>query len=150
VAVTVSIQLLSGSYEASEVEDRERAEWPPHPARVFCALVAASHGERDRAALEWLESRPAPVILAAPPPPQARRTAHVVVNSLSAKGGNQTHPGRTNGLRVRSRAIPASHRVTMTWGADSSRPLQPVFVAAGLRGVGVPDVVGSSRLRGRA
>lgn len=123
MATTVSIELLSGSYEASDVNDRERVEWPPNPARVFCALVAAARGERDRAALEWLQSQPAPVIVAAPPPLEARRAGYVVVNSLSAKGGSQHHPGRTNGLRVRIRAIPASNRVTLTWPADAPAQL---------------------------
>lgn len=123
MAITVSIELLSGSYEASDVNDRERAEWPPNPARVFCALVAAARGERDRAALEWLESQPAPVIVAAPPPLEARRAGYVVVNTVSAKGGNQSHPGRTNGLRVRTHAIPTSNRVTLTWPEDAAPEL---------------------------
>ena len=50
--------------------DREGPpEWPPSPFRLFQALVAgvARSGELDselRASLEWLESRPAPVIIA--------------------------------------------------------------------------------------
>ena len=50
--------------------DREGPpEWPPSPFRLFQALVAgvARHGELDselRKSLEWLESLPAPVIIA--------------------------------------------------------------------------------------
>ena len=90
---TISIELLTGSYDAAEVDDRDRAEWPPHPARLFCALVAAARGNDDRAALRWLEAQPAPVIRAAAQAGEARRSAYVVVNTLSAKGGNLTHPG---------------------------------------------------------
>src|SRR5579862_3841295 len=54
---------------------REKAEWPPHPARVFMALVAAHYETKplpedgseaeeawslERAALEWLEGQGAP------------------------------------------------------------------------------------------
>jgi len=119
VTVVISIELLSRSYDAAEVDDRERAEWPPHPARLFCALVAASRGEADRAALRWLEAQPAPSIVAAGPPREDRRMSYVVVNSLSAKGGSQTHPGRTNGLRARTRAVPTDPMVTMIWAGDA-------------------------------
>jgi CRISPR-associated protein Csb2 len=118
--LTISIELLTGSYDAAEVDDRDRAEWPPHPARLFCALVAAARGEDDRAALRWLEAQTAPVILAAAQAQQARRSAYVVVNTVSAKGGNQTHPGRTNGLRVRTRTLPGSPRVAMIWAATAA------------------------------
>ena len=41
-------------------------DWPPQPDRVFSALVSAwaARGERpeERAALEWLEEQPPPVI----------------------------------------------------------------------------------------
>ncbi|GEL17530.1 type I-G CRISPR-associated protein Csb2 [Pseudonocardia asaccharolytica] len=123
MAVEISIELLSGSYDAAEVDDREHAEWPPHPARLFCALVAAARGEADRVALRWLEAQPPPIILAAGQPRESRRAAYVVVNSLSAKGGNQTHPARTNGLRVRTRALPAHPRVTMIWAGTADSDL---------------------------
>jgi CRISPR-associated protein Csb2 len=64
VPLPISIELLTGSYDAAEVDDRDRAVGPPHPARLFCALVAAAHGDDDQAALRWLEAQPAPVILA--------------------------------------------------------------------------------------
>ena len=59
----------------TDASSREKAEWPPHPARVFMALVAAhceskplpedgheaeSAWARERAALEWLEGQGAP------------------------------------------------------------------------------------------
>jgi CRISPR-associated protein Csb2 len=118
VPLTISIELLTGSYDAAEVDDRDRAEWPPHPARVFCALVAAARDNDDRAALRWLETQSAPVIVAAAQADEARRSAYVVVNARSAEGGNLTHPGRTNGLRTRTRALPHSPRVALMWAVD--------------------------------
>lgn len=57
--LTLEMELLTGVYRASLV-DRSAAEWPPHPERVFSALVQAwgDGGERadERAALEWLEA----------------------------------------------------------------------------------------------
>lgn len=61
----IEVELLAGRYAATAHNDRGRAEWPPHPARFFSALVAALH-ENDRAdaverdALLWLECQPPP------------------------------------------------------------------------------------------
>jgi len=58
--LVIAWQYLTGRCVATDFADRERAEWPPHPDRVFQALVA-SWGERgedpeERKALEWLEA----------------------------------------------------------------------------------------------
>lgn len=57
----LGIRYLNGWAMATHPADRNRAEWPPHPDRVFMALAAA-HFETDgdkeeRAALEWLEKQ---------------------------------------------------------------------------------------------
>jgi hypothetical protein len=56
---------------ASTHNDRTEVEWPPHPSRLFSALVAAYEecdlGQDARSALEWLESLPGPAIHATPP-----------------------------------------------------------------------------------
>jgi CRISPR-associated protein Csb2 len=63
--LAIEVELLTGRYVATEHNDRSRAEWPPHPARFFSAMVAALH-DRDpadpaeRAALLWLEQQLAP------------------------------------------------------------------------------------------
>lgn len=63
--LAIEVELLAGRYSASAHNDRGRAEWPPHPARFFSALVAALH-ERDpvdddeRGALIWLERQQPP------------------------------------------------------------------------------------------
>ena len=56
----LAVEFLTGRYVATAFNDRERAEWPPHPARVFSALVATHFEEPEppaRAALEWLEQQ---------------------------------------------------------------------------------------------
>ncbi|MFN8876672.1 MAG: type I-U CRISPR-associated protein Csb2, partial [Gemmatimonadota bacterium] len=40
------LDLLTGRYAATSFDDRRRAEWPPHPARLFSALVA-TWGEHE-------------------------------------------------------------------------------------------------------
>ena len=61
----IEVELLAGRYAATAHNDRGRAEWPPHPARFFSALVAALHDnepvdQAERAALVWLEAQPPP------------------------------------------------------------------------------------------
>jgi CRISPR-associated protein Csb2 len=67
----LEVEYLTGRAVACLPDDRDTAEWPPHPGRLFMALVAA-HVERDpsdsaeRAALLWLESLSPPEISASP------------------------------------------------------------------------------------
>ncbi len=65
--LAIEIELLTGRYAATAHNDRGRAEWPPHPARFFSALVAALHDHEEadraeRAALLWLEQQSAPAL----------------------------------------------------------------------------------------
>ncbi len=59
-------QYLTGRAVATHPTDRNRPEWPPHPDRVFQALVAAwAEAGQDlsqRAALEWLSALPPPLV----------------------------------------------------------------------------------------
>ena len=71
----IGIDFITGVAVMTDAASREKAEWPPHPARVFMALVAAHYESKpltedgleakvawtcERAALEWLESQEAP------------------------------------------------------------------------------------------
>lgn len=79
--LALDIELLTGWYRASNTQGTA-AEWPPHPERVFSALVQAwgDGDERDseRAALEWLEKRPPPTIEADSPEETLERDAPTV------------------------------------------------------------------------
>jgi CRISPR-associated protein Csb2 len=63
----LEVEYLTGRAAAAAPEDRDAAEWPPHPGRLFLALVAA-HAEHDptdaaeRAALLWLERQEPPAL----------------------------------------------------------------------------------------
>jgi CRISPR-associated protein Csb2 len=66
----LGIYYLTGYATATSVGNRDEAEWPPHPGRVFMAMVAALYETKplsentapaalwreERAALEWLEA----------------------------------------------------------------------------------------------
>ena len=63
--LAIEVELLARRYAATTHNDRGRAEWPPHPARFFSALVAALHDNEtvdayEREALLWLERQPPP------------------------------------------------------------------------------------------
>lgn len=90
----IEVELLTGRYAATAHNDRGRAEWPPHPARLFSALVAALHDrenpdETERAALLWLEQQGAPSLIVDPESRTGRRRVHAVyvpVNDVTIGG----------------------------------------------------------------
>lgn len=89
--LALEIELLTGRYVATAYNDRGAAEWPPHPARVFSALVAAHYAVEtpdaaERAALEWLEALPPPALYASKAQLRTVSTVYVPVNDLSVVG----------------------------------------------------------------
>ncbi len=62
------ISFPSGLYYGAESHNPAIAEWPPHPTRLFSAMVASAYRSgnsltpQKRDALEWLESLPSPEI----------------------------------------------------------------------------------------
>lgn len=81
IMLTMEVEYLTGVAFAARVDRPAEAEWPPHPDRLFSALVAAwaETGAEDngRAALEWLETQAAPQIIA--PEAAAREVVDVFV-----------------------------------------------------------------------
>jgi CRISPR-associated protein Csb2 len=83
--------LLNGRYAATAYTDRNRAEWPPHPARFFSALMAtwaegdteSPRGLVERQALEWLEQLPAPAIHASDASARTVNAVFVPVNDAA-------------------------------------------------------------------
>jgi CRISPR-associated protein Csb2 len=67
MTLVIEVELLAGRYAATAHNDRTQAEWPPHPARFFSALVAALHdgdvvNPAEREALVWLENQAPPAL----------------------------------------------------------------------------------------
>ena len=84
----IEVNFLTGRFVATCHNDRRQPEWPPHPARLFSALVAAwaDADEPDPSecvALEWLESQPPPGIAASDAVPRRVVSHFVPVNDAS-------------------------------------------------------------------
>lgn len=85
--LAMGIRYLTGYAVATDVSNRIAAEWPPHPARIFMAMVAAhfetGQDANERAALEWLERQDPPAMYV--PVGEAREvvTHYVPVNDTS-------------------------------------------------------------------
>jgi CRISPR-associated protein Csb2 len=84
--IAMGIRYLCGYAVASAPASRQRAEWPPHPGRVYIALAAA-HFETgadttERRALEWLEERRAPALRASDALSRSVVSSYVPVNDV--------------------------------------------------------------------
>lgn len=90
--IALDVELLTGRYVATRFNDRNAPEWPPHPARLFSALVATAH-EHDEItadacrALEWLERQGAPRVLASDAEPRAVIPRYVSENTTRVLSG---------------------------------------------------------------
>ncbi|MFC1579560.1 type I-U CRISPR-associated protein Csb2 [Thermodesulfobacteriota bacterium] len=66
----IQVSFPSGRYYAAEAHNPSSPEWPPHPSRLFSALVASAYRSGTgmtvpkQTALEWLEALPPPSIAA--------------------------------------------------------------------------------------
>ncbi len=115
MSLTLQVSLPLGRYDAGG-EDPRGAEWPPHPARVHCALVAAVRDGAGAQALRWLESLPEPQVWSEPLPlGVVRRGGYVVTNRTEQTGGNQFHPGRQSKARSRAGATLATSGFALVW-----------------------------------
>lgn len=138
--LTLGIRYLQGVAVGSH-GGHGQVEWPPHPARVFMAMVAAHYqtgaAAAERAALEWLEGQPPPEVHAPDAHPCRVVTQYVPVNddrSQSFRDPNTKKvkfypeiPGislrRNRQDRVFARASLASDTVMLHWPAAA--PTQP-------------------------
>ena len=132
----LGIHYLNGwSMAAADGARKERAEWPPHPDRVFMALAAAwfETGEDpvEGEALRWLEALPPPAIAASEADYRSPTVSFVPVNdvSLSSKAPASSdltklkdaglaqlpehRPRQPRGFPV---AIPHDPRIHLIWG----------------------------------
>jgi len=100
--LAIEIELLTGRYAATAHNDRGHAEWPPHPARFFSALVAALHDhdvvdQCERDALLWLELAGAPSLRVDPESNVGRRQVqyvYVPVNDVTIGDAAALSPER--------------------------------------------------------
>ncbi|MBP2477669.1 CRISPR-associated protein Csb2 [Crossiella equi] len=114
--LAVRVQLLHGRYEAAGSREMSRAEWPPHPARLHCALLAGAHSSAHARLLRWLEAQDPPQVWAdAQPAWEGEHHSYVVTGKTSASGGSQFHPARTSQARRRAVALLRHPEFVFVW-----------------------------------
>jgi CRISPR-associated protein Csb2 len=144
--IALGIELLMGRAIISQWDSREamgrdrEPEWPPHPDRVFSALVAAwgeaGEDSAQRVALEWLEGLGPPAI-AVPGETSVRSsfTSYVPVNDDSNPIGKKGPFGSMGGFPIgRNRqprqfpaVIPESSVFFVLWEVDLPANLRPAL-----------------------
>src|SRR5262249_7065532 len=120
VPLSILVRLRDGRYDAGGGR-ADSAEWPPHPARLFCALVASATHNDHWQALRWLETAGSPQGWAAAEYTSVRQDGLVVTTITDGKGRSQHRLGRTNGVRTRFSAEPADAEFAFVW-PDASPP----------------------------
>lgn len=111
--IALGIRYLTKYAVATDLA-RQRAEWPPHPGRVFLAMAAA-HFEtgaepEERIALEWLERAAPPAILATGADERSLVRSYVPVND---EHGGIVRRSRQD--RAFPRVRPHSDTVYLIW-----------------------------------
>ena len=116
--IALGVRYLTKYAVATDLS-RARAEWPPHPGRVFMAMAAALFetmaDPAERAALEWLESVPPPALRASDADERTSVRAYVPVNDQH--GGIV---GRVRQERGFPRTRPHDDCVYLIWTAEPS------------------------------
>jgi len=117
-ALLISVRFHDGRYHGA-------GDWPPAPARLFQALVAAAAQptlDLAREALKWLEKLDAPVVAA----PAKHEGQHVILfvpnNDLDAKGGDIRRVAeiRSATKHIRPRLFDASVPLLYVWQFDGN------------------------------
>ena len=123
---TISVELLHGTFRGdpdgtANTGCLERGEWPPSPARLFAALVAADGTRQqtrvtDGSELLWLETLPAPTIHAHPQPWHQAQQRRFVVIAERANCTHQEYVARSGALyRPGVRVAPRDPRIVYRW-----------------------------------
>ena len=138
--LTIGVEFLHGTFRGDPdgtavTGGLTRGEWPPSPARLFAAFVAA-HGSGPASTiaggeeLEWLEGLPAPVIHAQPDPWHQVLQPRFVVKQRDrpAKKTHQEYVAREGALhRPGVRVAPGNPCVVYRW--DTQTPSQGTLKA---------------------
>ena len=125
----IEVNFLTGRYVATSYNNRQQSEWPPHPARLFSALVevwadADDPDLTEREALEWLEKQGPPWIAASSAAARKAVSHFVPVNDTAiGRAGNTNassavqmfpdHRGKQE--RFFPSVTPDEARVTYLW-----------------------------------
>ncbi len=131
--LAIEIEFLHGTFRGdpdgtANTGGLTRGEWPPAPARLFAALVAADGtGDRcrvtDGSELEWFERLPAPVIHAHSDPWHQPLRPRYVVRHDGKAASKPKHPGYLGRMPIEVRpgvrVSPKHPVVAYVWGTDA-------------------------------
>ena len=126
----LGIRYLNGwAMAAADGARKERAEWPPHPDRVFMALAAAwfetGQDADEGEALRWLEALPPPAIAASDASHRAAVVSYVPVNDAQA-GRKMPADGSLDKLKNAGLALLPEYRSRQPRGFPVAVPRDPV------------------------
>ncbi len=120
MSLALEIEYLTGVCYAATATDRSVAEWPPHPDRVFSALVCAWGDRRDaepaevaaaeEAALRWLSTLDPPRIACANGYRRQVADVYVPPNDMTVSGRPGEPPPKTDTLRTALAVLPPLRR----------------------------------------
>ncbi|HXF92799.1 MAG TPA: type I-U CRISPR-associated protein Csb2 [Nitrospiraceae bacterium] len=129
--LALGIRYLNGFSAAAEFDNRERAEWPPHPGRIFMAMAAAHFqtgaDPTERQALEWLEMEPPPEMKVPEEVQRAVVTHYVPVNDKAGPSSAMLQSApltRARQPRTFARAWLEEDTVFLIWpGVEPGEPI---------------------------
>ena len=120
--IEISVRFLGGEFVAQT--PALTSEWPPHPARLLYALIAAWYDggcrQTESAALRWLESQEAPCVVTTRDAPDETYEAWVPMNSVpnwNKKGSQRPTIPKTRLVRT-SRYV-GDVPVGFVWNVDA-------------------------------
>ena len=118
----ISVRFLGGEFVAQT--PAATSEWPPHPARLLYALIAAWYdggcGPTEGEVLRWLESQDAPGLVATRDAADETYEAWLPMNSVPTwdkKGGKR--PTLPKARRVRASRYVGDAPVSFVWDVDA-------------------------------
>lgn len=114
------LEYLTGYAVATDPANREHAEWPPHPARVFMAMAAAhfesvgtlEEKQAERAALDWLAELDPPDMNV---PPETRRESLTVYVPVNDQSDGDALLGRSRQPRLFPRVHVGTGPLRLAW-----------------------------------
>jgi CRISPR-associated protein Csb2 len=149
--LAIELTFLTGRYIATAYNDRRESEWPPHPARLFSALVAthfaaeltSAEATGERAALEWLEQQGPPSIRASEATPRQVVTVFVPVNDTALTNVDQ-EAEELDEARAALVGVPTGGAKSMRKREASVKKAEAALKKAIARDTAVPSRSGNS------
>ena len=140
--LAIEVVFLTGRYVATAHNTRTSGEWPPHPARLFSALVATHHAafepsHDERQLLEWLERLGAPLIAASSASQRDLVTVFVPVNDVGMTDVDDEASQRDAARDALAVAVASGDAKLVKKGEAATKKAEATFAKAVARATGV-------------